>query len=143
MTVSTTAMSAATAASAAVGARVCARSSTTRSPAHLGTRATVSATHVWTRAMPAAHMRARATAAVHIRPTMIPAMPAVAAAPAESAAEGITAPVEAGTVPAVRIEAVVAAAENELSLLHVRWHRDARLHGKRLRRCKSTERRER
>lgn len=57
---------------------------------------------------------------VHMGSAVIPAVPAGVAAPAQPAAEGIAAPVEAGAVPAVGIEAIVAAAENELGLFDVR-----------------------
>jgi hypothetical protein len=55
---------------------------------------------------------------------MIPAVPSRAAAPAETAAEGIAAPVEARSTPAVVIPAIIAAAEEELDLLHIVIRRD-------------------
>ena len=51
---------------------------------------------------------------------MVPAAPSGAAAPAIAAAMGVTAPVEARAVPAVWIEAIVAAAERELCRQHSR-----------------------
>src|ERR1700722_9895026 len=53
------------------------------------------------------------------RSATLPAMPAHAAAPAEAAAEGITAPVEAGSAPAIVIPAVILSAVDELSLFHI------------------------
>ena len=49
---------------------------------------------------------------------VMPAVPATASAPAVAAAEGITAPIEAGTIPAVLVEAIVAAAKEELGRHH-------------------------
>jgi hypothetical protein len=55
----------------------------------------------------------------------VPSTPSRAAAPAKAAAECITAPIEAGTTPAVVIPAVISSAEDELSLFHIagdrRW----------------------
>jgi hypothetical protein len=46
-------------------------------------------------------------------------MPTDAAAPAKAAAPSVTAPIEAGTLPAVVVPAVISSAEDELSLFHV------------------------
>lgn len=54
--------------------------------------------------------------------TTVPAMPAVPPAPTLTAPVGITAPVEARTMPPGVIPAVIPAAEGELSLLHVAGH---------------------
>jgi hypothetical protein len=45
-----------------------------------------------------------------------PAIPAVAAAPTIATPEGVTAPIPAGTMPAVIVKAVISAAEEELRL---------------------------
>jgi hypothetical protein len=88
----------------------------------------------------------RATA--HIRPSAVvvvamvsaamvsamgmPAVPSGTAAPTETAAVRVAAPVEAGTAPAVRVEAVSPTTENELCLLDVGWSLDAGISGQRI-----------
>jgi hypothetical protein len=51
----------------------------------------------------------------------VPAAPSGAAAPAEATAKGITAPIEAGSAPAIVVPAVIPPAEDELSLFHIAW----------------------
>jgi hypothetical protein len=48
--------------------------------------------------------------------TAMPTAPALTAAPAKTAPVGVSAPIESGAVPAVGIEAIIPAAENELGL---------------------------
>jgi hypothetical protein len=51
-----------------------------------------------------------------------PTMPPSTAAPTEAAAPRITAPIEAGTTPAVAVPAIVSTTEEELSLFHIIWN---------------------
>jgi len=74
---------------------------------------------------------------------VIPAVPSGAAAVTEAAPEGISAPIEAGAVPSVVVEAVVPAAKDELSLLDVIRRDESRIDGEGVGRRKRTEHRER
>ena len=56
---------------------------------------------------------------VAVSVSAVPAMPTDAATPSKTAAPGVTAPIEAGTAPAVVVPAVISSAEDELSLFHV------------------------
>jgi hypothetical protein len=56
---------------------------------------------------------------VAVSVSAVPAMPTDAAAPAQTAAPRVAAPIEAGTAPTVVIPAVIPSAEHELSLFHV------------------------
>lgn len=70
------------------------------------------------RAADAAAMNADMTAT-----TVMPALPAAAAAPPQAATVGIAAPIEARTMPARVIPAIVPAAEDELGPLDITGHR--------------------
>lgn len=74
-----------------------------------------------------ARMTAKAGANHHATgTTAVPAVPALATAPTEATAEGIAAPIIAGTMPAIVIPAVIAATEEELGLLDVVRNRSRR-----------------
>jgi hypothetical protein len=71
-------------------------------------------------------MAARTPAGVSSASAACPAMPSRATAPAEAAAPCVTAPIEAGTTPAIIVPAVVLSAVEELSLFHVARYRSGR-----------------
>jgi hypothetical protein len=77
-------------------------------------------------AHPGMSTRTSAATDVAVAASAVPAMPTGPTAPAKTAAPGVTAPIEAGSAPAVVVPAVISSAENELSLFHVAGdgHRD-------------------
>lgn len=116
---------------------VAAASVTTSMTAAARTTMTAPVASAWTASPWAAtHVRPAAGMTTDVGTAMMPAVPSRTATPPEAAPVRITAPVKAGTMPAIVVPAVIAAAEEELDLLHVigrehrlraaDWHRDRR-----------------
>ena len=87
------------------------------------TTAAMAAARVSTARVSTTRVTARMTAKAgadyhHVTAATVPAVPALSATPAETTAEGIAAPIIAGTMPAIVIPAVVAATEEELDVPH-------------------------
>src|SRR5581483_4271262 len=67
----------------------------------------------------AAHHGTSGMSDSNVAASAVPAMPTPAATPAEAAAPGVTAPIEARTTPAIVVPAIFPPAEEELSLFNV------------------------